>query len=284
MSPRLRWLVVMAYAAAMAWVEAAVVAYLRIMIDRIDPYQPDPLPLVGGIGGAELVREGATLLMHLAVGALAGQTRRSRFGFAAAAFGAWDLLYYVFLRLITGWPHSLLDWDILFLIPLPWWGPVLSPAAIAALMLAGGTLLGLGDRPAQPLPVGKRSWAAGAAGATLALYCFTAAAWGAIGSGPEGIRQALPTEFPWLTFSIALALLSIPALRVIHAWALRERARRGLGGHPTPGESEAGRTMKNPSLPLSTPTPARASGASAPAHASGASAPARASGATGPQR
>ncbi len=228
MSARVRWSLVMLYAAAMAWVEAAVVAYLRTLINRIDPYQANPLPLVGGIGGVELAREAATLLMLILVGALAGQTRRSRFGFATAAFGAWDLWYYLFLRLITGWPVSLLDWDILFLIPLPWWGPVLAPAAIAALMLAGGTLLALGDRPGQPLADGWRPWAGCAVGASLALYCFTAAAWRAIGSGPEGIRQAVPRGFPWPLFGIALVLLSLPAVRMAQAWALRGRAGAGV--------------------------------------------------------
>ena len=40
--------------------------------------------------------------------------------------------YYVFLRIICGWPKSLFDWDILFLLPLPWWGPVLAPVSIAS--------------------------------------------------------------------------------------------------------------------------------------------------------
>jgi hypothetical protein len=213
----------MAYAAAMAWVEAAVVAYLRIMINRIDPYQPDPLPLVGGIGATELVREGATLIMLFVVGALAGQARRGRLGFAAAAFGAWDLFYYLFLRIITGWPHSLLSWDILFLIPLPWWGPALAPAAIALLMLAGGTLLALGDRPGNPLRVGWAPWASAAAGAALALYCFTEDAWGAIRDGAEEIRRVLPGEFPWPLFLIALALLSVPVLRMVRARARVEK-------------------------------------------------------------
>ena len=42
---------------AMAWVESAVVYYLRTMIDRIEPYQPNPLPVVGGFGPVEMVRE-----------------------------------------------------------------------------------------------------------------------------------------------------------------------------------------------------------------------------------
>jgi len=205
----------MAFAAAMAWVEASVVAYLRVLIERIEPYQPDPLPLVGGLGGVELVREAATLVMLFLIGALAGRTWRSRLGLAVAAFGAWDLLYYVFLKVITGWPHSLLDWDVLFLIPLPWWGPVWAPAAIAALMLAGGTLLARDhSQVASPLP-GRAAWVLAAAGAALALYCFMADALRALGGGTLDVRRALPVEFPWPLFLLALALLSAPVVCAI---------------------------------------------------------------------
>ena len=120
-SVRRRLLVVAVFAVAMAWVEAAVVFYLRRLVDRIEPYQPNPLPIAGDLGGAELVREAATLVMLLAVGWLAGRAWRTRLGFFLAAFGVWDIFYYVFLRAMTGWPHSLFDWDVLFLIPLPWW-------------------------------------------------------------------------------------------------------------------------------------------------------------------
>jgi hypothetical protein len=49
---------------------------------------------------------------------------------ASAGSRGWDIFYYVFLRLISG-PKTLLDWDILFLLPLPWWGPVLAPVSMA---------------------------------------------------------------------------------------------------------------------------------------------------------
>ena len=111
----------------MAWVEAACVYYLRVLVDRVDPYQQNPLPMVGVLGQVELVREAATLVMLAAVGMLAGRTRRAQVGYAAVAFGIWDIFYYVFLRAIGDWPRSLFDWDILFLLPLPWWGPVLAP-------------------------------------------------------------------------------------------------------------------------------------------------------------
>jgi len=223
-SGRTRWLVVMAFVASMAWVEAAVVAYLRILIDRTEPYQPDPLPLVGGLGGTELIREAATLLMLLAIGILAGKTWRSRLGFAAAAFGAWDLLYYGFLRVITGWPNSLLDWDVLFLLPLPWWGPVAAPAAIAVLMLAGGTLFALDDSRAGSYSSGRFSWALALGGAALALYCFMADAMAAAGEGTLAIRRSLPVEFQWPVFLIAWALLSAPVVHMTRDLSLRRRA------------------------------------------------------------
>ena len=135
-----RWLIVAVFAAAMAWVESAVVFYLRTMINRIEPYQPHPLPLIGGLGPAELVREAATLIMLLMVGILAGRTWRSRLGYLAIAFGVWDIFYYIFLKLLCGWPHSVLDWDILFLLPLPWWGPVLAPVSLSSRPTASGTM------------------------------------------------------------------------------------------------------------------------------------------------
>lgn len=156
---RRRWLVVVAYAIAMAWVEAAVVYYLRTMINRIEPHQPNPLPIIGRLGPVELVRELATLVMLLTVGLLAGRTWRSRLGYAAVAFGVWDIFYYAFLKVMCGWPKSLLDWDILFLLPLPWWGPVLAPVSISLLLILWGTLASQVATPASARPFIGKSWA-----------------------------------------------------------------------------------------------------------------------------
>ncbi|MEY2410352.1 MAG: hypothetical protein QOF48_3022 [Verrucomicrobiota bacterium] len=165
-----RWICVVAYAVAMAWVEAAVVFYLRKMVHRIEPYQSTPLPEFGGIGPTEMVREFATMLMLLTVGWLAGETRRARLGYCLLAFGTWDIFYYVFLKLITGWPGSLLDWDLLFLLPLPWWGPVMAPVGIALLLILWGTAV----TQFGPAFTGasKRSWAFASMGAATALVVF----------------------------------------------------------------------------------------------------------------
>ena len=222
-SVRRRLLVVAVFAVAMAWVEAAVVFYLRRMADRIDPYQSNPLSLADDIGRAEVIREAATVVMLLAVAWLAGRTWRARFGFFAAAFGAWDLFYYVFLVPLTGWPRSLLDWDILFLIPLPWWGPVLAPVVIALLMIVGGVVLTYNDECTGP-PLWPARWAIGlsAMGAGLALDVFMADAIRAVLQG-QPAQHVLPQTFNWPLFLVAWALMAVPAVDLLRQFLGRRR-------------------------------------------------------------
>src|ERR1041385_4587209 len=173
-NPYRRWLIVTVFAIAMAWVESSVVFYLRTMVNRIEPYQMHPLPLSGGLGQAELVREAATLIMLLMVGLLAGWNWRSRLGYSALAFGIWDIFYYIFLKVLSGWPHSLWNWDILFLLPLPWWGPVLAPVSIALLMIFWGTLVCTWEIPSRNHRSEWKAWLLNFLGMTLALYVFMA--------------------------------------------------------------------------------------------------------------
>jgi hypothetical protein len=208
------WAVVVLFAAAMAWVESAVVFYLRTMIDRLDPYQPNPLPVIGKLGPVELVREAATLVMLLTVGILAGRNWRSRLGYAAVAFGVWDVLYYVFLKTMCGWPHSLFDWDILFLLPLPWWGPVLAPVSIAAVLIAWGTLATQCEEHCFADPADWKPRALGFIGATLALYAFMADSIRVADQGVEVLRNLLPGRFNWPLFSVALLLMAIPVIQI----------------------------------------------------------------------
>ncbi|MBI5304347.1 MAG: hypothetical protein HY868_19595 [Chloroflexi bacterium] len=210
LNTKTRWFVVVLYAIAMAWVESAVVVYLRTLIDRIEPYQPNPLPMFGGLGQIELGREIATLVMLLTVGALAGKTWRSRLAYSVIAFGVWDIFYYIFLAPMSGWPRSVFDWDILFLLPLPWWGPVLAPALVAALMIVGGTLVARDDGGPS-----RVAWLASMVGALLALYAFMRDAIHALGAGERAIRNVLPTTFDWSLFALALALMAMPVISML---------------------------------------------------------------------
>jgi len=228
-----RWTVVALFAIAMAWVESAVVYYLRTMINRIKPYQSNPLPLIGGLGSAELVREAATLIMLLTVGILAGRTWRTRLGYAAVAFGVWDIFYYVFLRVLCAWPQSLFDWDILFLLPLPWWGPVLAPVSIAVLMILWGTLVNLRRLPPASNSNGWKSWLLNAVGVGLALYLFMADAIRVSGQGVEALRNLLPSPFNWPVFCVALLLMAAPLLQLVRRQT-QPRVSRARANSPEP--------------------------------------------------
>ena len=221
-SERTRWAIVMAFAIAMAWVEAASVFYIRALVYRIEPYQADPLPINPSLGNVELWREAATLVMIAALGVLAGRTWRRRAGYMALAFGAWDIFYYVFLRLMSGWPRTLLDWDILFLLPLPWWGPVLAPITIAMLMIVWGTLVTQSTGRAT-----EARWAATLAGIgiAVALAVFMIDAWRALPHGRDAVLQVLPTTFNWPMFSVALLLMASPVLHQLAFSVVRPKSR-----------------------------------------------------------
>jgi hypothetical protein len=216
MNEKQREAIVVVYATAMAWVEAAAVVYLRTLTGGLQPFQSAPVDLSAGtrLAGTEMVREAATLIMLLSVGWLAGRNWRSRLAYAMIAFGIWDILYYVFMAIIGPWPRSIWDWDVLFLIPLPWWGPVLAPVAVSVVLILAGTLVTQFDRPEQPL--WPRTWAqiSSLLGAGLGLYIFMASAIQAVvlGSGRDALGDLLPASFNWPLFAVALTLLAMPIL------------------------------------------------------------------------
>ncbi|MEI8289261.1 MAG: hypothetical protein WCH99_07290 [Verrucomicrobiota bacterium] len=227
-----RWWLMVIFAIAMAWVESAVVFYLRSMIDRIEPYQANPFPAIGGFAAVELPREFATLVMLLAVGLVAGRTWRARLGYAVIAFGVWDIFYYVFLKMICGWPHSLLDWDVLFLLPLPWWGPVLAPVLISTLMILWSTLASQFEVTRNPALSNWRVWLLNFIGVALALYVFMADTIIAAHRGSAAARTVLPVRFNWQLFIAALSLMSAPLMKT--GWqVLRRQRAKTAGAEPT---------------------------------------------------
>jgi len=138
------------------YVEAAVVVYLRIMYEpvrrRANPQRAagELFPLITTeqlratapeafrLVGVETVREGATLLMLAGVALAAAGGGRLWLPAFALTFGTWDLFYYVFLKVLVGWPASLLTWDVLFLLPVPWAAPILAPAIVSISIIVMG--------------------------------------------------------------------------------------------------------------------------------------------------
>ncbi len=123
------------FSIAMGFLESAVVIYLRsVMYPGGFTF---PLrPLNHNLAVVELWREAATIVMLLAVGMLVGKNKAERLAYFILSFAVWDIFYYVFLYVFLAWPESLFTWDILFLIPVPWVGPVITPVLIALTMIA----------------------------------------------------------------------------------------------------------------------------------------------------
>ena len=150
---RLAWWTL--YAAAFGYVEALVVVYLRRLTgmppgwDYPHIWAARGLPFTSaaifaemsrqGVLRTELTREAATLLLLLGAACAAGRTGRERLGLFLYTFAVWDLTYYLWLKLWTGFPQSLGATDIYFLLPLAWYGPVWFPVLVfmpATILLA----------------------------------------------------------------------------------------------------------------------------------------------------
>ena len=119
---------------AMGLLEAIVVVYLRTI------YYPDgfifPLVIVSKkIYSAELLREMCTIVMLLSISLICGQNKLQRLSYFFYSFAIWDIFYYVALKILLNWPPSFLTWDILFLIPVTWLGPVLAPIICSLTMI-----------------------------------------------------------------------------------------------------------------------------------------------------
>ncbi len=186
------------FSAAFGMVEAIVVVYLRSL------YYPEgfvlPLKPIGQSHLiAELFREFSTILMLVAVGALAGRSRWQKFAFFIIAFGIWDIFYYVWLKVFLDWPASLLDWDILFLLPVPWIGPVLAPVLISLLMIAAGVLI-LRREQKEPFSPAAAWVVLSSAGVAVILFTF-------MSDLDATIRSSLPKPYSYLLFSAGFFMM-----------------------------------------------------------------------------
>lgn len=166
-----RFIPIVLFAIAFSFVESSVVVYLRSI------YYPAgfnfPLSMIQpGHVWVELIRELATIIMLAAAGFLGGTSRWQRFAFFLIAFGVWDIFYYGWLKVILDWPSTLLDWDILFLIPVPWIGPVIAPLIISLLFLVAGSLLLRWEAERGPFQAPAWAWALSVLATILVLYTF----------------------------------------------------------------------------------------------------------------
>ena len=218
----LLWLTL--FAISMGIFEGAVVVYLRAL------YYPSgfefPLAIMDiNIAVTELIREFASLIMLLSVAVIAGKNFSQRFAWFIYSFAVWDIVYYIFLYFILGWPESLFTWDILFLTPITWTGPVISPLIISGLMIL--LALNIYKQNLQTnytFKLTKKDWAILISGSVIVFisfiwdYCrflirnFSNSELKLKSFSNKLVDlsvQYIPEKFPWLIFTIGILVIFV---------------------------------------------------------------------------
>ena len=129
-----RLLLAALFGIAFGFVEAAVVVYLRAAtglwpVPQLEAFAAFPQKLLK----IECFREAATIVMLGIIAFLVGQRIKEKAIAFLWAFAFWDIFYYVWLRFTISWPSSFLNFDVLFLIPVPWVAQVWFPILISSL-------------------------------------------------------------------------------------------------------------------------------------------------------
>jgi hypothetical protein len=213
------WIIV--FSISMAFVEAGVVIYLRSL------YYPDgfafPLEIITKRHLiVEIGREAATIFMLISVAALSGKRFWEKFAYFLICFGFWDIFYYIWLNIAIGWPSSLLDWDILFLIPLPWIGPVIAPVTIAIMMILAGLLITFLYKRGYDFQPSSLAWVLTIIGTLIILYSF-------MRDTGAGLHQHMPLPYIYEAL-IAGEILYLLAL--FFAWrntVYKSKAKEDIG-------------------------------------------------------
>lgn len=203
-----RVLTVLFFSVAFAYIEATVVVYLRALFYK----QGFVFPLadfstIEGFGPfllIEMGREAATLVLILTASLLIARDFRRRLGNFMIIFAVWDIFYYIWLKVLIGWPVSIMDWDILFLMPAAWAGPVLAPIITSVTMLFISAIL-LGKRV---LNVTRVRGIAFIITAILIVTCFCVAG--------RGITEAdYRSYFSWPIFIVLHVVIMILMLMCV---------------------------------------------------------------------
>ena len=212
----------------MGFLEAIVVVYLR------DIYYPQgfkfPLMIIpDSTLQVEILREFCTLVMLVAIAVIAGKNKLEMFSYFLFSFAVWDLTYYIGLKLILNWPSSFFTWDILFLIPVPWIGPVLAPVISSILMIILSLLFLFILRRQEKFKVKFAEWILIYSGAVVIFLSFI---WNYAeiiisnnllknifslkqSSFIEISRQYIPTYFHWEIFLVGVFSISVSIFLIL---------------------------------------------------------------------
>jgi len=206
-----RFLVVVIFSIAFGYIEAAVVVYLRAI------FHPEgfTFPLDFAIAPSskhllltEIGREATSMVLIFTAAWLFGKNRQQRFAYFLTIFAVWDIFYYVWLKVLLDWPSSIMDWDILFLIPATWASPILAPLLVSFLILLFAVIVLYKDCTARPLKVTWLDWLFFVFAGLIVVVSFCIA----------GLHIAEPnfdSYFYWLLFAFGYLLAIIIFLKCL---------------------------------------------------------------------
>ncbi len=203
-----RFLIAVIFSIAFAYIESAVVVYLRVIfhpdgftfpLSNVDTIQQHKAILLTEIG-----REAATIVLILTAAWLFGRNLQQRFAYFLTIFAVWDIFYYVWLKVfsacleaIPDWPLSIMDWDILFLIPFAWAGPVVAPVLASIVMLVFAMIILYRDCCGRPIRASRIDWIGFIAAAVIIVVSFCI-------PGPHITEPNYQSYFYWPVFTAGL--------------------------------------------------------------------------------
>ncbi|MBE7559941.1 hypothetical protein HS125_13775 [bacterium] len=184
---------------AFGYLEAGIVVYLRALYYPEGFAFPLVLPEDTFVLTVEVGREAATLFMLLGAALAAGWNGWTRYAAFSLLFGVWDIIYYLVLKWLLDWPESILDFDVLFLIPVPWIAPCLAPILISVGLILSAIVIERLDARGVSFSPNRWEWALAVGGGVIALYTF-------MRDLPAGLHQAMPMPYPWGLFALGYLL------------------------------------------------------------------------------
>ena len=164
-------IIITSFAIAMGFLEAAVVVYMReILYPDGFSFPLSPIPV--NLAVTELLREVATVVMLVTIGIMAARKFSTGFAWFMYSFAIWDIFYYVFLKLLLGWPESILTWDVLFLIPTTWTGPVLTPVLVSMTLILLAMVVLIYAERGKETRIRRLEWAGLILGSLVLIFGF----------------------------------------------------------------------------------------------------------------
>jgi len=190
-------LILTIFSISLAFAVASSIYFLRIHFYP-EGFQFPLNPISGTPLLVEYCREASSLIIISIVSYLMGKNFREKIASFLFIFGVWDIFYYVWLYFMLNWPSSLMTWDLLYVIPGLWVGPVLAPLIVCGVLISTALVIFYFENKNIKIPFSKKMWAieiiAGLGVVISFIWNFKA------------VYRSSELHFPWWLFILSLLI------------------------------------------------------------------------------